>query len=215
MPARCENLHGLQYFFPMSPSPTSEASGLRERKKLATRRALQRAALSLAGERGVDVTVEEICAEVDVSPRTFFNYFSSKDEALVGQAPTPPSDGALVPFEQAVGEDDLLLELCEPLGQHLRETLPSLDEMRQRRELLQRCPALMAHFVSGFWAVEQRLVLAVARRLRTDAEDLRAQALGATAAALARLAVRRWVQTGGREPVEVHLRRAVEALPTS
>ncbi|WP_174264169.1 acyl-CoA-like ligand-binding transcription factor [Phytoactinopolyspora halotolerans] len=58
--------------------------GLRERKKAATRRALGRSALGLAMEHGVEaVTADAIAAAADVSPRTFHNYFSSKEEAIV------------------------------------------------------------------------------------------------------------------------------------
>ena len=61
-----------------------ETTGLRERKKAATRAALSRAALHLALERGVDtVTADEIAAAADVSVRTFHNYFGSKEEAIV------------------------------------------------------------------------------------------------------------------------------------
>jgi AcrR family transcriptional regulator len=59
-------------------------SGLRERKKQATRAALSWAALKLAVERGVEnVLVEDVAAEAGVSPRTFNNYFASKYEAIV------------------------------------------------------------------------------------------------------------------------------------
>ena len=67
--------------------------GLRERKKLAVRRALSSAAIRLAVERGLEniLTIEDITAEADVSVRTFGNYFSGKYEAICarGHGPGP------------------------------------------------------------------------------------------------------------------------------
>ncbi|HEY1177358.1 MAG TPA: helix-turn-helix domain-containing protein [Phytomonospora sp.] len=66
----------------------------RGRKKLATRRAIQEAALRLAIARGADkVTVEAISDAADIARSTFFTHFASKDDALT-PAPAWP-DGEL------------------------------------------------------------------------------------------------------------------------
>jgi AcrR family transcriptional regulator len=60
-----------------------EHAGLRERKKIATRRALGVAAMRLAAERGLEnVLVDDIAEAAGVSARTFNNYFASKYEAI-------------------------------------------------------------------------------------------------------------------------------------
>src|SRR4029450_13544031 len=67
--------------------------GLRERKKAETRQALMAAAVRLAEDLGPDrVTVEAIAEAAGVSPRTFFNYFQSKEDAMVGVSPNETSE---------------------------------------------------------------------------------------------------------------------------
>lgn len=200
----------------MSPQACDpDHPGLRERKKLATRRALQRAALALAAERGPDVTVEEICAAVDLSPRTFFNYFSSKEEAIVGGSPAVPSDEVLATFEAGGPSGEVWADLSDALGPHLRDTLPSLREMHLRRQVIEQHPELAARFMGGFMRIEQRLVEAVARRSATDTHDLHAQLVASVASAAMHLSVRRWIHSGGEPPVETHVHTVFAELPTS
>ena len=66
---------------------SESADSLREQRRRETTRALTDAARRLTTERGfAGFTVEELCAEVGVSRRTFFNYFESKENAVFGFA---------------------------------------------------------------------------------------------------------------------------------
>src|ERR1700743_580478 len=76
----------------MTVAPTAQVAeppvSLRERKKLATRRLLRRAALDLVAQRGLtNVTVEDIAEAAEVSPRTVFNYFPAQEAGVFGGAP--------------------------------------------------------------------------------------------------------------------------------
>src|SRR4029450_4557104 len=86
----------------------TQPPGRRERKKLATRQALQEAALRLVAERGLDRgTVGDISEAADVATRTFFNYFSSKEEALLGDAPQNLATVHRLVVERPAGESPL------------------------------------------------------------------------------------------------------------
>jgi AcrR family transcriptional regulator len=72
------------YYMPHSAA--NAEPGLRERKWLATRDALVETTRALSAEHGFShFTIEQLCEQVGVSRRTFFNYFPTKDDAFLGQ----------------------------------------------------------------------------------------------------------------------------------
>src|SRR3954470_7526397 len=69
------------------------ATGLRERRKAETTLRITEVARRLTAEHGLHgFTVEQVCEAVGISRRTFFNYFPSKDDAIIGYP-----EGALDP----------------------------------------------------------------------------------------------------------------------
>ena len=103
-------------------SPSVQELGRRERKKLATRRALEESAMRLFTEKGFDgTTVEEIADAADVSARTFFRYFATKDEVLFGDhEPRLESMRELLAARPA---DEPLMASLEVLLRSLGDTL--------------------------------------------------------------------------------------------
>ncbi|MGW0198588.1 TetR/AcrR family transcriptional regulator [Nonomuraea sp. NPDC003201] len=90
--------------------------GLRERKKQRTRRALVEAALRLFDEKGFDeTTLAEIAAEADVSTRTFFSYFASKEDVVFYDSARKMELATATLADRAPGETpgDLLLRIVE------------------------------------------------------------------------------------------------------
>ncbi len=175
-----------------------EPAGRRERKKAATRRALQEAALRLAAERGFDhVTVEDIADAADVSKRTFFNYFASKEQALLGRDPATPEAIRRAVAERPAEEPPLRV-LEAVLGELAAQDAGTRADWVLRRRLIRSDPRLLAASVAAWTDLERILVEAISERLGLDPErDLYPALLVSASIGAVRVATLRWRTSEG------------------
>ncbi|MFJ2217107.1 TetR family transcriptional regulator [Streptomyces sp. NPDC101062] len=141
------------------------APGLRERKKQATRTALSEAAVRLAAVHGAEnVTVEAISEAAGVSPRTFFNYFDSHDDAFVMIDRTV---GERV--RRAVRDAPAGLTAIEAVREALATELTHVEESQEiwalRSTVLHRSPHLLLRGMGAHVAEEYQLARTIAERL--------------------------------------------------
>lgn len=145
------------------------APGLRERKRLATRRAIQVAVLDLASERGLDkVTIDEVSRIADISPRTFFNYFATKEEALLGDAPHLPGDEQIELFVNAGPHESVFAGLGVMLSSNATLTTDDIELTLRRRGVMREHPQLFALRLASMKSFEANLAEVIARRLVMD-----------------------------------------------
>jgi|SRR5581483_159943 len=185
-------------------------SGLRERRKQLTAAELEAAALRLFGERGFDaVTVDDIATEADVSRRTFFRYFASKEDVLLADHQVQ-----LARLREAME----VRPSDEPILTALRNALLSItSDFEERRErvmlrgrIMRETPSLQARSLVHQKAWENAMQEMVADRLGVDAvADLRPGVVAATALAAMRVAFNNWLNAGATGDL---IRLTAEAL---
>jgi AcrR family transcriptional regulator len=143
------------------------STGLRERKKLATRLALHRIALELVAERGLDsVSVDEIADRADVSPRTFFNYFACKDDAVLGLDPDA-SDRQVTAFLARPADETPVQALRAVAHAQAQEMATDTELWPLRLKVIESSPALLARLTAVFGAADRVLATAIAQRTGT------------------------------------------------
>lgn len=137
---------------------------LRERNRMETWSAVHEAAAGLTLEAGLAaVTVDAISARAGVSKRTFFNYFPSKEDAIIGvRAPTIPAD-LLRAFRES--GDDLLTRTVRLLAETLRVSAVADVSIERRRQLIRAHPELRSRILQHITAVEQLVDTVLSERL--------------------------------------------------
>ncbi|MFE6610976.1 TetR/AcrR family transcriptional regulator [Amycolatopsis sp. NPDC057786] len=190
--------------------------GLRERKRLETHRALATTAVRLVAERGLDqVTVEDISAAAGVSPRTFFNYFASKEDAVViAHADTTERTQRTIDKFLATPEE---VSTPRAFVDALKEDFAQVDENREewlgRMKAIQENATLHSRAVATNHDNIAPLIEAIARRTGADPKtDLYPALLLSTLGGAVNAVLMHWYQHDGRVSALDLLDDAVETL---
>jgi AcrR family transcriptional regulator len=184
-----------------------DAPDLRTRNKIATREAIGAAALRLAVEQGPGglalVRVTDIAAAAGVSPRTYNNYFSSREEAICAfQSDRARRLGKALlsrPAEESLAEaiTAAVLDQAEP------------EPDRAGLRMIMLTPELEGEALKAFTVAEEPLAAAIAERTGAPAHDLYPQVMAAAIAGAVRVAGRQWLDSDGSESFATVLRRAL------
>jgi AcrR family transcriptional regulator len=181
----------------MSPAAAPAAKlGLRERKKLRTREAIQREAMRLFQKHGYEeTTIEQIAAGADISPSTFFNYFPSKEDVVLYDA-----------YDPMLASLMLNRPADEPLSAGLRHVLQLMetiftrdhDVILARAKLGMEVPALRARMWEEVQRAQVLLCGLIAQRTGRDPDDFELRVVVMVVVVAALEAMFEWIKQGGR-----------------
>jgi AcrR family transcriptional regulator len=199
------------------PSPTdieellAAPLGLRERKKLKTRRAIRAAAFSRFAEQGYEATtVDQIAADADVSPSTFFRYFPTKEDLVITDDYDPIMEAAL----RARPLDEPMLEsMRQAMIQPLRAVMANeREDMLLRMRLLQANPAVRARSLVELNRSRDMLLRIFAERTGRPATDFSLRVQISALLAGSSETVEYWAERNGEDDLILLLEQALDAV---
>jgi AcrR family transcriptional regulator len=180
--------------------------GRRERKRRQTRERIEKAAMKLFLERGFDgTTIEDITEAADVSKRSFFDYFPSKEEVVFAWQDSFADDLATAIAARPAGE---------PIVKVVEEALISAivaaaadPQSLAIAELIRNTPTLCARDQLKYAKLELKLTEALSARAgEREEEKFRMRLLAAIVIGALRVGGERWHERSSDEPPEVFAR---------
>ena len=174
----------------------AEQNDLRARRRLQTTAEIHDAALRLALEVGFDnVTIEQISAEAGVSQRTFFNYFPTKESAVVHAPQAIPDELAEEFIRKGKARHPVVVtDLIGLLVQHIGEEQPSRRDFEGINAVAREHPTVLAAMLSTFEDVAAQIADIVARRLGMVADEEVPQMIAGLAIVTIRTGMTMWSQ---------------------
>ena len=190
---------------------TERPPGRRESRRRQTRLDLITAALRLVDQRGADrVTVDEISAAAQVSPRTFFNYFATKEDALVGDPLEGCTDLRQLLLD-APADATLLDAMLVALAPSVRQIQDDRAHWLLRMRVIENNPQLFPLLIAAAAKAERQLAEAVAERAGLPVDHPFPPLAAAVVNTAVRVAVTRWA-AGDGTPLSEHVHAAFGML---
>lgn len=159
----------------------ADQTGLRERKKQRTRRALIETGLRLFGERGYDqTTITDVCAAAELSAATFYKHFSAKEDVVFADQPDRMRAGRDLMAERLPGEapDEHLMRCVREMLSDDRASVEPDEELAAiRARLITTVPVLRAIALRWLFDVQHEWALALAEAHPEELDDLSAHAV--------------------------------------
>ncbi|MGH8876517.1 MAG: TetR/AcrR family transcriptional regulator [Stackebrandtia sp.] len=202
----------------IDPDPAAALS-LRERKKLRTRTELADSALALFNDKGFDeTTLDELVESVELSKRTFFRYFQSKEQvALSAEVELWSAYKDNVKASTAEGNviDVLRDILCDTVA-----AMPNGwdDRFFKTRGLAAHTPSLWARSLALSAHAERDIVETLAGHLGVGTSDMPLRMAAEIAFGAWRCGAKNWIsdqKRRGRKKLADQLRAAFDAVPPS
>ena len=183
----------------IDPAPRLPEEGRRSRKKQQTRELLMQAAHELFATQGFDATTtNDIAERADVSQRTLFRHFDTKEAVLYGDM-----DDARLQLRDAFTRVPANVGVVNAVRQAIGSLAEDHERNRDRRLMQARLAATSASVSGHFRAVvqlgwEREIIAAVAERLDVDPMvDPRPEVLAGAAMSAMRVATRQWTASNG------------------
>jgi AcrR family transcriptional regulator len=170
--------------------------GLRQLKKQRTYEELQRVALTLFATHGFDqVTIEDICAEAEVSKTTFYRYFASKEDVLLGSSHQKLAEMAAALAQRPASETAIVA-----VRNAFLEVAAEYQSQREQRlavnRIVRTTPSLAARNLEQQTAWEDLLREFFADRDGVDTPELAHYVRAAKVVASLRTAMEYWLANG-------------------
>lgn len=188
------------------------STGLAARKKQRTRKLLAEAAAELFYERGyAGTTIEDIAAVVEVSPRTFYRYFPTKEDLVVAMGQT-----SMESFFAALGArppaEPLLTAVRAAVDEALAPGWEDTAGVRSFMSLIRDTPAFRARWVEEAYDNRYRLAAVIAGRTDGDPTGLRNLLIAGAITMAINTAVHCWADQAAETGPGVYVHRALTEL---